>query len=178
MVKEYPYIVKPVNAEEYGVKYMIEYVDFPGLTGGGDTVEEALSIAQEAMALYQEVLEKERCTISDTKAPNPTGRVTLRLSKSLHANVVDLAEREGISLNAFIVEALNQKVHGTSPSDKIQKLIESYIEEIKSSFISELFELKNESLRTRSGFISVQDESATFSTANQIFGGKANVFKC
>ena len=39
---------------------MIEYVDFPGLTGGGDTVEEALSIAQEAMALYQEVLEKER----------------------------------------------------------------------------------------------------------------------
>jgi hypothetical protein len=38
-----------------------------------------------------------------------SGRVTLRMSKSLHASVSKLAEREGVSLNSWIVESVSAR---------------------------------------------------------------------
>ena len=57
MKKEFSYIVKPVNQDEYGVNYVVEYIDFPGITGGGDTQGEAVQIANEALEMYIETLE-------------------------------------------------------------------------------------------------------------------------
>jgi hypothetical protein len=38
-----------------------------------------------------------------------SGRVTLRMSKSMHASVSKLADREGVSLNSWIVEAISAR---------------------------------------------------------------------
>lgn len=39
-------------------------------------------------------------------SPDPSGRILLRLPPTLHAHLIDEADREGMSVNAFIVAAL------------------------------------------------------------------------
>ena len=132
MKKEFPYIVKPVNQDEYGVNYVVEYIDFPGITGGGDTQEEAVQIANEALEMYIETLELEGKEIPSATNFNATGRVTLRLPKSMHLRVIEMAEREGVSLNAYIVDALSQKLYSTSFFDEIyKKLSNDYLEKFR-----------------------------------------------
>jgi len=49
----------------------------------------------------------------------PSGRLLLRMPRSLHADLAEAAEREGTSLNQFITSALTRTVHGdhASPRD-------------------------------------------------------------
>lgn len=49
MNKDYPYIVKPVDKKEYDVNYVVEFIGFPGITGGGDTTDEALEMYIEVL---------------------------------------------------------------------------------------------------------------------------------
>jgi predicted HicB family RNase H-like nuclease len=132
MKKEFPYIVKPVNQEEYGVNYVAEYIDFLGITGGGDTQDEAIQIANEALEMYIETLELEGKEIPSATNFNSTGRITLRLPKSMHLRVIEMAEREGVSLNAYIVDALSQKLYSTSFFDEVyKKLTNEYLDKLK-----------------------------------------------
>lgn len=134
MKKEYPYIVKPVEQEEYGVNYVVEYLDFPGITGGGDSQEEAVRIANEALDMYMESLESEGKEIPIPTDFNATGRVTLRLPKSMHIRVIQMAEREGVSLNTYIIDALSQKLHTNALFDEIyNKIANDYLKRIVST---------------------------------------------
>mgnify|MGYP001015056997 CR=1 FL=1 len=132
MKKEFPYIVKPVNQDEYGVNYVAEYIDFPGITGGGDTQEQAIQIANEALEMFIETLELEGKEIPLATNFNATGRVTLRIPKSMHLRIIEMADREGVSLNAYIVDALSQKLYSTSFFDEIyKKLSDDYIDRFR-----------------------------------------------
>lgn len=111
MKKEFPYIVKPVDKEEYGVKYLVEYIDFPGITGGADFPEDAIKIANEALDMYLEVLEKENKQIKLPTDFNANGRITLRIPKTTHLRAIEMAEREGVSLNTYILDSLSQKLY-------------------------------------------------------------------
>lgn len=53
------FIVKKVDKSEYSVEYIAQHVKFKGITGGADTVDEALKIANEALEMYLEVLNKQ-----------------------------------------------------------------------------------------------------------------------
>lgn len=125
MKKSFPYIVKPFNTEEYGVNYVVEYLNFPGITGGGDTQEEAIQIANEALDMYLETLKREGKTIPSPTDFNASGRVTLRLPKTMHLAVIEKAEREGVSLNAYIVDALSQKLYAFNAVDDLFKKLSS-----------------------------------------------------
>ena len=116
MKREFPFVVKPVNKEEYGVKYVVEYVDFPGITGGGDTPEEAIKIATEGFNMFVDVLEEEGKSIQTFTHINYTGRVTLRVPKTMHMRITEMAEREGVSLNTYILDAISQKLYSTNIS--------------------------------------------------------------
>jgi len=125
MKQEFPYIVKPVNEQEMGVKWVVEYLDFPGITGGGDTPEEAIGIANEALQMYQEVLEKEGKPLPLPTNLNATGRITLRIPKTLHVRAIEMADREGVSLNTYISDALSKSVYGYNAfTDWMEKLRE------------------------------------------------------
>ena len=45
------------------VNYIITFPDYPGLIGGGDTVDEAINIAQEALEMYREVEHNDKTNI-------------------------------------------------------------------------------------------------------------------
>lgn len=52
----------------------------------------------------------------DRAKPTPSGRLLLRMPRSLHADLAQAAEREGTSLNQFITAALATKV-GSGPDE-------------------------------------------------------------
>jgi multisubunit Na+/H+ antiporter MnhC subunit len=52
----------------------------------------------------------------DRAKPNPSGRLLLRMPRTLHAELAQAAEREGTSLNQYITAALATKV-GAGPDE-------------------------------------------------------------
>jgi predicted RNase H-like HicB family nuclease len=81
--------------------------EFPGLVAEGDSAEEALSNLDSAAESWIEaVLEMGR------KVPDPvalhgySGRVALRLPRSIHKQAAAMASNEGTSLNQFLVTAI------------------------------------------------------------------------
>jgi RNA polymerase sigma-B factor len=53
---------------------------------------------------------------SEERVKAPSGRLLLRMPRTLHAELARAAEREGTSLNQFITSALSRTV-GMSPDD-------------------------------------------------------------
>ncbi len=53
----------------------------------------------------------------DRDKPAPSGRLLLRMPRTLHADLAQAAEREGTSLNQFITAALATKV-GAGPDER------------------------------------------------------------
>ncbi len=51
-----------------------------------------------------------RSTRSDEQFLNYSGKFTVRLPRSLHQALVDRAEKEGVSLNLFVTNALSRTV--------------------------------------------------------------------
>jgi hypothetical protein len=45
-----------------------------------------------------------------TKTPSPSGRLLLRMPPDLHGELAQAAEREGTSLNGYIVERLSESI--------------------------------------------------------------------
>jgi hypothetical protein len=56
---------------------------------------------------------------SKRKKPAPSGRLLLRMPAALHAELARTAERDGVSLNQFITQALAGKIGwGTDADDQ------------------------------------------------------------
>lgn len=47
--------INEVNKSETDVNFIVSFPEYPGLIGGGDTIEEALIIAVEALEMYKEI---------------------------------------------------------------------------------------------------------------------------
>lgn len=82
--------------------------EFPDLAEFADTREEAIDLAMDAIETLKKAAEDE-----GGEFPEPfedeeeySGRVTLRMSKSMHRVTAERAEREGVSLNSYIVECI------------------------------------------------------------------------
>lgn len=91
--------------------WIAEYSQISGIVGQGDTSEEAIrdlvELSQEIIKDYDE---------NPNILPDPiefgdenefSGNISLRMSKSLHKKTSELAKSEGISLNAFLNEAIS-----------------------------------------------------------------------
>lgn len=112
MADKYRMVLYPIEVEQ-GLEWAAEYPDIPGCFGGGDSPEEAIADARDNLAFYLQTLAYE-----GKKIPEPTnpydceysGKLTLRLSKSLHKRAACFAEEEGVSLNSLIVEALTEHI--------------------------------------------------------------------
>jgi len=82
--------------------------ELPDVAEFAATREEAVALARDAIEDLQETAAED-----GTPFPEPvdegddySGRVTLRMSKSMHRDVAERAEREEVSLNAYIVECI------------------------------------------------------------------------
>jgi antitoxin HicB len=81
--------------------------ELPGCTSHGKTSDEALDGIEAAMAKWIGVaLEEEREIPEPRSAATHSGRLLLRMPRTLHADLTRASEREGVSLNQFITDVL------------------------------------------------------------------------
>jgi antitoxin HicB len=119
------------DEEEKGKPWTATVEELPGCVSRGKTPDEALSGVQEAMAGWIAAALEEGREIPEPKSPSShSGRLLLRMPRTLHATLTRVAEREGVSLNQFITDVLASAVawqrgsgsgaHGPSASGPIQ----------------------------------------------------------
>lgn len=79
-----------------------------------DTIETAHELCLEKGIIFPEP------AVHDYSQAQASGRITLRIQKTLHANLVKKADYEGVSLNTFIVSELSAAYSQQSLYDKIK----------------------------------------------------------
>ena len=91
--------------------FLAEAPELPGCFTAGETEDEALEMLREAMAAWIE-----SALIDGDPVPEPTpdptysGRVLVRMPKSLHRCLAERAKEEGVSLNQMAVTILAQGI--------------------------------------------------------------------
>ena len=97
--------------EEKGKPWTATVEELPGCITRGRTPDEALTGVQSALTAWIEVaLEQGREIPQPKSAGSHSGRLLLRMPRTLHAELTRAADREGVSLNQFITDALASAV--------------------------------------------------------------------
>lgn len=105
--------------------FAAEVLEFPGCTSQGDTPQEAYELLEEAAKSWIEA-----ALDLGQEIPPPglvhvySGKFALRLPKSLHRQLAKAAERDGTSLNQFIVTALAEKMGATLLYEQLAQIFE------------------------------------------------------
>jgi predicted RNase H-like HicB family nuclease len=97
---QYPFEVEFEEGE-----YIVTFPDLAGCMSGGPTIEEALKNAEEAKRLWIETTLERGAEVPEP-AGDYSGRLVLRMPKSLHRDLAMRARREGISLNQYLISKL------------------------------------------------------------------------
>ena len=107
-----PYSIEVVRdeGEDYS-GWFARVVELPGCMTQADSFEELGEMIEDAMGAWIEVALEDGLPIPE---PRPTedysGKFVTRLPKSLHRELVEAAERDGVSLNSFVNVALGKAV--------------------------------------------------------------------
>jgi predicted RNase H-like HicB family nuclease len=87
--------------------YVVEIEDLPGCISQGETLEEAVEMIEDARRCWLEVAYEEGMNIPLPRSEEEySGKFFIRAPKSLHRKLVRMAQREGVSLNQFLVATL------------------------------------------------------------------------
>ncbi|KAA0257616.1 type II toxin-antitoxin system HicB family antitoxin [Deferribacter autotrophicus] len=122
-----PYTYEIIKEEDGS--YFIKVKELKGCMSVGDTVEEAYEMIRDAMkdwfyaALESEVEIPLPETI--TKEKEFSGKVLLRMPKTLHKTLALNAKKEGVSLNAYLVHLLSINTTLKQLDDKLEKIIKN-----------------------------------------------------
>lgn len=115
---DYPFTVRHLSDEE-GEGYLAEAYDLNGCIADGETIEEAIHNLEDAITSWIKTAQE-----LGNPVPVPSdeshfsGKWLVRTPKSLHHRLVELAKREGVSLNTLTVSLLAEGVGGKYPSSK------------------------------------------------------------
>jgi antitoxin HicB len=95
------------DGEDKGKPWVASVEELAGCTSRGKTPDEALSGVQAAMASWIAAALQEGREVPEPKsATSHSGRLLLRMPRTLHADLTRASEREGVSLNQFITDVL------------------------------------------------------------------------
>jgi antitoxin HicB len=102
----YPFEVRPLSEEEGG-GYGVSFPDLPGCVSDGATPEEAIANGRDALDSWLAVAVEFGDAVP---MPNSTfsGRFVQRVPRSLHAQLIECAKAEGVSLNTLVVSLVAQ----------------------------------------------------------------------
>ncbi|HEX9989278.1 MAG TPA: type II toxin-antitoxin system HicB family antitoxin [Chloroflexia bacterium] len=104
--------------------YSAEILEFPGCFAEGDTADEAIRNLEAAAESWVEV-----SLAQGLEIPEPAmnqgygGKIALRLPRNLHRRATQMAERDGTSLNQFLVSAIAARV---GAEDLYTRLVERF----------------------------------------------------
>lgn len=108
-----PYTIELIPEPEGG--WCVALKEFPGCLSEGDTVDEAIDMIHDAMRGWLEISLEEGHNIPEPKLDEEySGKFVVRLPRSLHRQLAETAEREGVSLNQFINVSLARAVERTN----------------------------------------------------------------
>lgn len=114
-----PYHVMLVRDEEGkgGWQWLTSVDELPGCVARGRTPQEAVSKISNALSDWISTALRENREIPQPKsAESHSGRLHLRMPRTLHAELTRVAERENVSLNQFITDALAAAVGWRTPA--------------------------------------------------------------
>ena len=103
-----PYTIELIRDPE---GWFVRVKELEGCMSQGDTAEEAIEMIQEAMELWLEVSLEDGLPIPEPRPDEDySGKFVVRVPRSLHRELVDEAQRQGVSLNQYINVALARSV--------------------------------------------------------------------
>jgi predicted RNase H-like HicB family nuclease len=108
------YLAKPYGRNvvpEPDGTFRAEIIEFPGCIAAGDTAAEALARLEDVAESWLEAaLEKKQRIPEPIESAAFSGKLVLRLAKSLHKQAAYAAAGDGVSLNYFIANCVAQQV--------------------------------------------------------------------
>ena len=107
------------DGEEKGKPWTASVEELAGCTSRGKTADAALSGIEAAMQKWiATAIEEGRPVPEPKSATSHSGRLLLRMPRTLHADLTRASEREGVSLNQFITDVLAAAVtwRGRAPT--------------------------------------------------------------
>jgi antitoxin HicB len=109
---EMPYHVSVVRSDAAaGAAWAASVEELPDCTASGTTPEEAVERVRRLMSSWiAEALEADRAIPQPRQARTPSGRLLVRMPRTLHADLARTADAEGISLNQLITGVLASSV--------------------------------------------------------------------
>lgn len=135
-MREYAMNLFQVKTTE-GYEWVAEFPDLKGCVGGGITKEEAMKEAEENKNIYLETLKdlgKELPQPRIHKESKASGKISLRLSKSLHKDLAEISNEEGVSMNQYAIEAISEKIGKDKSTNAFEEAILCMTEKIKFNF--------------------------------------------
>lgn len=105
--------------------FSAEILEFPGCFSEGETAQEAVENLEEAAHNWIQA-----CLDQGQEIPPPfvnqgfSGRIALRLPRSIHRQAARIAERDGTSLNQFLVAAIAARVGAEAVYDRFAEMLE------------------------------------------------------
>jgi len=131
-----PYTRALVPDENGG--FSAEVAEFPGCFSEGETPAEAYENLEKAAANWVTAAIEQGLEIPPPRATaSHSGKVALRMPKSLHAQAARAAERDGVSLNQWIVSAISKQVATEQTLTDVKHEVATYLARIsgtRSSF--------------------------------------------
>lgn len=107
---KYKITIQPLSPDDGG-GYLAEFPDLPGCMADGETIEEALYQAEDALKSWLATAKEFGDPIlKPNSAIHYSGQWRLRLPKSLHAALAMRAKDEGVSLNTLAATLLAEGI--------------------------------------------------------------------
>ena len=106
-----PYTIEIVPYKDGG--FFAKIKELEGCMTEGDTLEEVLELLEDAKRAWLEAALEDGLEIplpeSMREEKDYSGRILLRLPKFLHRRLVEGAQKEGVSVNTYIVTLLSER---------------------------------------------------------------------
>ncbi|NLG99976.1 MAG: type II toxin-antitoxin system HicB family antitoxin [Chloroflexi bacterium] len=112
-----PYTIE-VTRDEEDAGWVARVVELPGCITQGEDFQELGEMIEDAMRMWIETAIEDGVEIPEPRPEESySGKFVVRVPKSLHRELVETAEREGVSLNMYISTALGKAV-GQYPEEQ------------------------------------------------------------
>jgi len=106
--------------------YSAEILEFPGCFAQGDTPDEAYGNLEEAAkAWIQSSLDRGLEIPPPSINAGYSGKIALRIPRSTHRLAIQMAERDGVSLNQFLLSSVSARIGAEDLYGRIAQKIES-----------------------------------------------------
>lgn len=116
-----PYCRVVIPDHETGT-YTARVMEFPGCVTQGDTIAQAHErLEQAAEDWIRAALDLGQDIPPPAEEQSYSGRILVRLPKSLHQRAAEAAEADATSLNQFIVAAVAERVGATTQSQSARR---------------------------------------------------------